>query len=212
MLIDSLRPAESHPHCEIRPLGWGWLVRFPYGSEIVADDGGPLTYEQCCQAIEAWKMNATKKQADFHIRWIIRRDMPEILGIEAANFEFPWTEKDFHRVLCNRNCVGRVVEHKERIVGFVIYELHKNRLHISSIAVHAAMQRKGVATALIREMHGKLAPHRRKQITLEVRETNLDAQLFFRAMGFKAATLLKDFEENGEDAYLFILKCGEFAR
>jgi ribosomal-protein-alanine N-acetyltransferase len=38
---------------------------------------------------------------------------------------------------------------------------------------------------------------------LEVRETNLPAQLFFRGMGFKAISLLKDFyEDTTEDAYL----------
>jgi ribosomal-protein-alanine N-acetyltransferase len=38
---------------------------------------------------------------------------------------------------------------------------------------------------------------------LEVRETNLDAQLFFRSMGFKAITVLHEFyEDTPEDAYL----------
>ena len=38
---------------------------------------------------------------------------------------------------------------------------------------------------------------------LEVRETNLDAQLFFRAQGFRAVNVLRDFyEDTTEDAYL----------
>ena len=38
---------------------------------------------------------------------------------------------------------------------------------------------------------------------LEVRETNLPAQLFFRAHGFRAVSVLRDFyEDTAEDAYL----------
>ena len=41
------------------------------------------------------------------------------------------------------------------------------------------------------------------RITLEVRETNLAAQLFFRHEGFKALKVLRSFyEDSGEDAYL----------
>ena len=28
-----------------------------------------------------------------HIRWMIRRDMGEVLDIEQASFEFPWLEE-----------------------------------------------------------------------------------------------------------------------
>ena len=44
---------------------------------------------------------------------------------------------------------------------------------------------------------------RRNRIMLEVRETNLSAQLFFRANGFRAVSLLREFyEDTPEDAYL----------
>ena len=78
-------------------------------------------------------------QLPVHIRWMIRRDMPEVLAIEEQCFEFPWSEEDFIRCLRQRNCIGMVAEHSERVVGFMIYELHKNRLHILNFAVHAAL-------------------------------------------------------------------------
>ena len=38
---------------------------------------------------------------------------------------------------------------------------------------------------------------------LEVRETNLPAQLFFRSLGFRATTVLKDlYQDSTEDAYM----------
>ena len=48
-----------------------------------------------------------------HIRWMIRRDMPDVLGIESNCFEFSWTEDDFIRCLRQRNCIGMVAEMAE---------------------------------------------------------------------------------------------------
>ena len=138
-----------------------------------------------------------------HIRWMIRRDMPEVLGIERQSFEFPWSEDEFVRCLRQRNCIGMVAEHDERIVGFMIYELHKNRLHILNFAVRAEFRRRGVGSQMIRKLAGKLSQQRRNRILLEVRETNLPAQLFFRSSGFRAISLLREFyEDTPEDAYL----------
>ena len=77
-----------------------------------------------------------KEQVRVHIRWMIRRDMPEVLQTEQESFEYSWTEEDFLRCLRQRNCIGMVAEQGEKVVGFMIYELHKNKLHILNFAVH----------------------------------------------------------------------------
>lgn len=138
-----------------------------------------------------------------HIRWMIRRDMHEALAIESDSFEFPWSENDFLRCLRQRNCIGMVAEHGDRIVGFMIYELHKARLHILNFAVNSRYRRSGVGTQMVNKLIGKLSTQRRNRILLEIRETNLAAQLFFRDSGFRAVSVLRDFyEDTTEDAYL----------
>lgn len=142
-------------------------------------------------------------QLAVHIRWMIRRDMPEVLGIESSAFEFPWSEDDFIRCLRQRNCIGMVAECQDRVVGFMIYELHKNRLHILNFAVHPDYRRRGVGRQMCLKLASKLSPQRRSRIMLEVRETNLGAQLFFREVGFRAISVLRDYyEDTVEDAYL----------
>lgn len=144
-----------------------------------------------------------KSQLRVHIRWMIRRDMPEVLDIERASFEFPWFEEDFIRCLRQRNCIGMVAEHAERVVGFMIYELHKTRLHILNFAVGSQLQRRGVGAQMVDKLVGKLSSQRRTEITLEVRETNLAAQIFFRESGFRATNVLRDFyDDSPEDAYV----------
>lgn len=138
-----------------------------------------------------------------HIRWMIRRDMPEVLAIENESFEFPWCEDDFLRCLRQRNCIGMVAEQEDRVVGFMIYELHKARLHVLNFAVGTRFRRLGAGTQMIKKLLGKLSAQRRNRILLEVRETNLAAQLFFRSSGFRAVSVLREFyEDTPEDAYL----------
>ncbi len=144
-----------------------------------------------------------KEQVRVHIRWMIRRDMPEVLHTEQQSFDYPWTEEDFLRCLRQRNCIGMVAEQGEKVVGFMIYELHKAKLHIMNFAVHPAYRRGGVGAQMVAKLISKLSSHRRTRITLEVRETNLTAQLFFRKQEFKATKVLRSYyEDSGEDAFL----------
>ena len=144
-----------------------------------------------------------KQQLRVHIRWMIRRDMPEVLGIEAESFEFPWLEEDFIRCLRQRNCIGMVAEHDDRVVGFMIYELAKNRIQVLNFATAAEYRRRGIGTQMIGKLIGKLSAQRRTRVTLDVRETNLPAQLFFRDSGFRAVSVLRDYyEDTPEDAYV----------
>lgn len=138
-----------------------------------------------------------------HVRWMIRRDMNEVLAIEQQAFEFPWYEDDFVKCLRQRNCIGMVAEASERVVGFMVYELHKHRLHILNFAVDQRLRRRNVGTQMAKKLMGKLSHDRRSRIVLEIRETNLPAQLFFRTLGFRATTVLRKFyEDTPEDAYL----------
>ena len=148
-------------------------------------------------------VQTSQAQVRVHIRWMIRRDMPEVLAIEHAGFEYPWCEEEFLRVLRQRNCIGMVAELGERVVGFMIYELHKSKLNILDFAVHPEFRRQGVAGQMVEKLVGKLSSHRRTRIVLHVRETNLPAQVFFRGQGFKASEVVREhFQDTNEDAYL----------
>lgn len=144
-----------------------------------------------------------------HIRWMIRRDMPEVMVTERASFEYAWTEDDFLRCLRQRNCIGMVAEADDRVIGFMIYELHKSRLHILNFAVHPQARRAGIGGMMVGKLVNKLSTHRRQKITLAVRERNLAAQQFFRAADFKATRVLRNYyEDSGEDAFQMEYRVG----
>ncbi len=157
---------------------------------------------------EATMSADSKQQLRVHIRWMIRRDMAEVLEVERESFEFPWFEGDFIRCLRQRNCIGMVAEHGERVIGFMIYELHKTRLHILNFAVAKSVRHRGVGRQMASKLISKLSSQRRTQVTLEVRETNLAAQMFFKELGFRATSVLRSYyEDSPEDAYVMQYHC-----
>lgn len=143
-------------------------------------------------------------QLDVQIRWLIRRDMPEVMTIERASFPLPWDDEDFLICLRTRNCIGMVAEANHKVVGFMIYELHNSRIHILNFAVDPEARRQGVGRQMVKRLFDKLTMQRRREIRLTVRESNLVAQLFFAAMTFRATYVDRGhFEDTGEDAYHF---------
>ena len=137
------------------------------------------------------------------LRLMVRRDMPEVLDIERHSFEWPWEEEDFQRQLRGRNSWATIAEYEEQIVGYMVYELHKTLFNVVNFAVHPLHRREGIGRAMVDKLKGKLSMRRRHSITLKVCETNMDALLFFRAMGLNAVKVERNaYEHNNRDAYL----------
>jgi GNAT superfamily N-acetyltransferase len=119
-----------------------------------------------------------------HIRWTIRRDMPEVLAIEAASTREPWKEcwdeGTFLRNLRQRNCIGMVAEAGERIVGFMVYELHRDRIEVLKFAVAPEFRRRDVGTQMLQNLVSRLSPERRKRVVFTVNDHDLDTHIFLR--------------------------------
>ena len=134
---------------------------------------------------------------------MIRKDMPPVQMIEMLSFDDPLSEEKLCETLRKKNCIGMVAEHNEKIVGFMIYELHNTKLHILNFAVHPLLRRQGVGRQMADQLIGKLSTHRRKRILVEADETNRDTQEFWAAQGFIANGILPKFYDNGENAIEF---------
>lgn len=139
----------------------------------------------------------SKQKLRVHIRWMIRRDMPEVIAIESDGFEPPWTEENFIVRLCQRNCIGRVAEYDNRVVGFMIYELYQDRIRLLNFAVAGDYRRFGVGTQMAKELINRLQD-RRTMITLMAVEKKIpDPCLsFFEKQGFsiQAKTVVLKYE------------------
>ena len=125
---------------------------------------------------------------DVHVRWMIRMDMPEVMQIEMAGFSSPWEQERLMAHLMQRNCIGMSAEldpkGRQKIVGFMVYELHEGRLHLLNIAVHPDHRRIGMGRLLMEKLKGKLSAQRRTRISIELREENPVAEAFLTRMDF----------------------------
>ena len=85
----------------------------------------------------------------------------------------------------------------------MIYELCKNRRKVLNFAVDPEFRRQTVGAQLVETLVDKLTQQRLQEILIEVRETNLAAQLFFKKQGFKATLVLHNhYDDTTEDAYV----------
>lgn len=137
------------------------------------------------------------------VRWMIKRDIEDILKIENHCFAYPWNIKDFSKILSKSECVGHVVEQKEKIIGYYVDAVAKSKLEILNLAVHPDFRRMGVGTLMVDNIKSRLSRLRFKYVSCNIREYNLDAQLFFKKNKFKYIKTFKNFyEETNEDSYL----------
>jgi len=155
------------------------------------------------------KLKKDEPRVSDGLRWLIRRDMDEVLEIERASFSHPWSEEEVLCCLRQRNCIGTVLEIDRKVVGFMIYELHKSQLRILNMAVAPTCRRIGYGRRIVQRLIEKLSQQRRRAIRCEVRETNLKFQLFMRAMGFRCERVLRNhYDGTDETAYEFWYRLG----
>lgn len=140
---------------------------------------------------------------DTTIRGVIRSDFKRIIEIENQNFEYPWSEEDLLATSKLAKTIGMVIEYDSVVSGYMIYELEKTNISLWNIGIASDYQRKGLGSLLLDKLCNKLSETRRRTIEVQVRETNLSAQLFFSAYDFRAISIIKKpFEESDEDAYI----------
>lgn len=148
------------------------------------------------------------------VRWLIRNDMPQVIQIEEQE-EHSWNHNDFLEVLSHRNCIGMVAGYdlngdRQQLLGYMIYELKFDQLHVLNFVVRQSHRRTGVGTAMVDKLKEKLSQQRRNEIIFDVRETNLDACLFLRVNGFEAVdTMVEHYEDTGEDGLRFMFHSGK---
>lgn len=137
-----------------------------------------------------------------YVRFGVKHDSKELLRIERASFADPWTNKDFIQTLAVPNVVCRVAEREDQIVGYIIWECHKQYMHILNMAVMPECRGHGIGSHLLKDLEYHLG-ERWKRVSAEVREENVVAQKFLKANGFRCTHIAKNFFEGDIDALCF---------
>ncbi len=91
------------------------------------------------------------------------------------------------------------------IVGVLVYDLIYDRAEIDYIIVDENYRNKGIATSLLKYLEKN---NNLKNITLEVRNSNIKAINFYLKNGFLKSTIRKNYYNN-EDGILMIKNLGD---
>jgi len=112
----------------------------------------------------------------------------DVLAIEDASFTNPWTRAMYLAELENPSVSYCYLASQDgRRVGFCSFWRVLDELHINNLAVLPDFRRKGIATALLRQVIAEGAELGARRATLEVRRSNESARLLYERFGFTIA-------------------------
>lgn len=141
---------------------------------------------------------------------LLPRHIPQIARIEQLCFTDPWSEALLESELDAPLAHYFVYEAEGQVCGYIGTRMIFDTCEIANVAVGPAHRRRGIALALYRALEEEC--HRRQivQLDLEVRESNLGAQAFYRFCGFSVVGKRRDYYESPrEDAILMSRLLGE---
>jgi ribosomal-protein-alanine N-acetyltransferase len=135
------------------------------------------------------------------IRRLVFADLPSVIAIERRAFPTPWSLAMFVLELSKPEGICLAAIRDGHLVGYVICSRFDQVWHIMNVSVDPDLQRRGIASAMINEILGRVGTQ--AQITLEVRPTNAPAIALYERFGFLAAgTRPRYYQDNGEDAVI----------
>lgn len=127
-------------------------------------------------------------------------------GLERHSSEQKWTGDDYDEHISRHYCGGFVALDGTRIVGLLAYERISSlddhifppvwqilgivrSIGLLNLVVHRDYRRRGIGQKLIETLMEK----EKSLCLVNVRDSNLDAQLFYKSLGFLAYGISKDY-------------------
>jgi len=136
-------------------------------------------------------------------------DLDEVMEIEREAFPRPWSadlfkrelEHDWSTILLCLEPLSAAPEGGERVVGFLIYWLVHDEVHVLNVATSPRERRRGAARILMEETERRAHATGASMITLEVRRSNTAALDLYRSFDFHAVGVRPNYyADEGEDA------------
>ena len=129
-------------------------------------------------------------------------DVAAVHEIERLSFSTPWPAYAFEQELRGNRLARYVVARaSERVVGFAGLWLMVDEAHITTFGVHPDWRRQGIGRQLLLNVAELSAAIGARRMTLEVRESNVVAQVLYAAFGFDVVGRRRAYyTDDGEDA------------
>jgi ribosomal-protein-alanine N-acetyltransferase len=131
-------------------------------------------------------------------------DLDEVVTIERASFGMPWSRGAFlYEIEQNRVARCWVLRDGDSGVAYLCLWEIGEELHVTNIAVHPGLRRRGLARQLLNAIFDDGRARKLRSVTLEVRPTNEEAKTLYESFGFKVVGRRKGYYyDTGEDALI----------
>ena len=135
-------------------------------------------------------------------------DLSTLIIIEDKAHHYPWPDATLHWAITQKNSFTRILEYRDHVIGFAIFECILDEASLLNIAIDPAYQHQGLGRRLLTECLRALdTPIER--IILEVRTSNHPARKLYQALGFIELAIRTDYYPTftgREDAHVLELK------
>jgi len=168
---------QALPHA--LPLAYAGLRAFRAGHAVRADQAAPDYVRN-----KVAQTTAERLLADGQLLPMTQNDLDDVMRIEQAACEFPWTRGNFEDALrsgypgvCLRQRAGA-------LMGYCVLMPVVDEMHLLNICVAPEVQRMGAGLALLREAARIAQGGKFGSLLLEVRVSNLRAIRLYQRFGF----------------------------
>lgn len=135
-------------------------------------------------------------------------DVLRVYELEKICFRTPWSLNSLKSELTNDVAHYVVALDGDLVVGYAGTWVMFDEAHVTNIAVDPAYRCRGVATGMIVWLMGLALKLGAERMTLEVRETNHNAQRLYASLGFAYAGTRKHYyTDTGENALILWNDC-----
>lgn len=145
------------------------------------------------------------------IRPMVMEDLEAVMEIQRVSFKNPWSTELFKRELTHDWSTILLAEEagpegKPRLLGFLIFWLVHDEVHILNVATMPAARNRGIARSLIRQALEKGRKAACTLATLEVRRSNEAAIALYKSFDFRPVGVRPNYYvDEGEDAIVMVL-------
>ena len=137
------------------------------------------------------------------IEKMTKEHLDSVYIIETECFSHPWLKQSLENELNNDTSLFWVATENNDVIGYIGMSVVIDEGYIFNVAVDKAYRKKGVGTALINELVTYGKKNNLCFITLEVRESNINAQSLYSKFGFiKVGERKNYYSEPKENAIL----------
>jgi ribosomal-protein-alanine N-acetyltransferase len=145
------------------------------------------------------------------LRPLKENDIKDWEIIERESFEQPWSIETLYYSMESPGTQVRVLEWTvdstfressvQLLLGYMVYQMLPEIICLNSMAVIPEARRGRYGSLMVNKLQTMLHIDSRNEIVVFVKEDNLNAQLFFKSLGFKGIDVHQELFEDERDGF-----------